>query len=130
MKKWALLIFLSLLDLKPKIKWNIKSKMSIKKLRTICIIIKSLKAPVFMGKPLMRLLKPFMKRIKGRKRIHKESQNYVKVWEKHWASRNIKLKNLKRLVYYMISVSYTHLRAHETRHDLVCRLLLEQKKNT
>src|SRR5659263_293364 len=27
------------------------------------------------------------------------------------------------------SVSYTHLRAHETRHDLVCRLLLEKKKN-
>src|SRR5450756_1177274 len=27
-------------------------------------------------------------------------------------------------------VSYTHLRAHETRHDLVCRLLLEKKKNT
>src|SRR5450756_962607 len=26
------------------------------------------------------------------------------------------------------SVSYTHLRAHETRHDLVCRLLLEKKK--
>src|SRR5450759_4364051 len=25
------------------------------------------------------------------------------------------------------SVSYTHLRAHETRHDLVCRLLLEKK---
>src|SRR5450759_4610176 len=24
-----------------------------------------------------------------------------------------------------IAVSYTHLRAHETRHDLVCRLLLE-----
>src|SRR5665648_1204099 len=29
----------------------------------------------------------------------------------------------------IISVSYTHLRAHETRHDLVCRLLLEKKKN-
>src|SRR5659263_753266 len=28
----------------------------------------------------------------------------------------------------VISVSYTHLRAHETRHDLVCRLLLEKKK--
>src|SRR5665648_414401 len=28
----------------------------------------------------------------------------------------------------LISVSYTHLRAHETRHDLVCRLLLEKKK--
>src|SRR5450756_2795470 len=26
-------------------------------------------------------------------------------------------------------VSYTHLRAHETRHDIVCRLLLEKKKN-
>src|SRR5665648_1179119 len=29
---------------------------------------------------------------------------------------------------YLTSVSYTHLRAHETRHDLVCRLLLEKKK--
>src|SRR5450756_2816762 len=28
---------------------------------------------------------------------------------------------------YMAPVSYTHLRAHETRHDLVCRLLLEKK---
>src|SRR5450756_44816 len=27
----------------------------------------------------------------------------------------------------MMAVSYTHLRAHETRHDLVCRLLLEKK---
>src|SRR5450756_1674500 len=27
-----------------------------------------------------------------------------------------------------LAVSYTHLRAHETRHDLVCRLLLEKKK--
>src|SRR5450759_6010298 len=26
-----------------------------------------------------------------------------------------------------MAVSYTHLRAHETRHDLVCRLLLEKK---
>src|SRR5450756_1802377 len=30
--------------------------------------------------------------------------------------------------YYVSAVSYTHLRAHETRHDLVCRLLLEKKK--
>src|SRR5450759_5674132 len=29
---------------------------------------------------------------------------------------------------YISAVSYTHLRAHETRHDLVCRLLLEKKK--
>ena len=27
-----------------------------------------------------------------------------------------------------VAVSYTHLRAHETREDLVCRLLLEKKK--
>src|SRR5450756_3042748 len=26
----------------------------------------------------------------------------------------------------LLAVSYTHLRAHETRHDLVCRLLLEK----
>ena len=29
----------------------------------------------------------------------------------------------------IISVSYTHLRAHETVLDLVCRLLLEKKKS-
>src|SRR5665648_1169710 len=29
---------------------------------------------------------------------------------------------------FIVPVSYTHLRAHETRHDLVCRLLLEKKK--
>ena len=29
----------------------------------------------------------------------------------------------------LVSVSYTHLRAHETVLDLVCRLLLEKKKN-
>src|SRR5450759_2005491 len=32
-------------------------------------------------------------------------------------------KTRKRLAKFM-AVSYTHLRAHETRHDLVCRLLL------
>ena len=30
---------------------------------------------------------------------------------------------------YTAAVSYTHLRAHETKLDLVCRLLLEKKKN-
>src|SRR5674476_1494157 len=29
---------------------------------------------------------------------------------------------------YDVSVSYTHLRAHETGRNLVCRLLLEKKK--
>src|SRR5665648_1212111 len=47
-------------------------------------------------------------------------------------------KNYFPLVYYGLAicfglvhpVSYTHLRAHETMHDLVCRLLLEKKKTT
>src|SRR5450756_3230733 len=31
-----------------------------------------------------------------------------------------------RVLDHAVPVSYTHLRAHETRHDLVCRLLLEK----
>eukprot|EP00825_Cyclidium_porcatum_P009044 TRINITY_DN14549_c0_g1_i2.p4 TRINITY_DN14549_c0_g1~~TRINITY_DN14549_c0_g1_i2.p4 ORF type:complete len:106 (+),score=31.78 TRINITY_DN14549_c0_g1_i2:174-491(+) len=44
---------------------------------------------------------------------------------------NVYMKNSNNdlEVYYQLEpVSYTHLRAHETRHDLVCRLLLEKKK--
>src|SRR5450759_108702 len=36
--------------------------------------------------------------------------------------------HMDRLTEAAAPVSYTHLRAHETRHDLVCRLLLEKKK--
>src|SRR5450756_3195388 len=35
-----------------------------------------------------------------------------------WASKPIAVRT-------QVPVSYTHLRAHETRHDIVCRLLLE-----
>src|SRR5450759_5696380 len=35
---------------------------------------------------------------------------------------------IEAVVWRPHTVSYTHLRAHETRHDLVCRLLLEKKK--
>src|SRR5450756_2967959 len=41
-------------------------------------------------------------------------------WKGNWIST---------LIMRVTAVSYTHLRAHETRHDLVCRLLLEKKKN-
>ena len=34
-------------------------------------------------------------------------------------------ENQTRDAQYAISVSYTHLRAHETKANLVCRLLLE-----
>src|SRR5450756_2428041 len=37
-------------------------------------------------------------------------------------------KDYWKVVDQCYPVSYTHLRAHETRHDLVCRLLLEKKK--
>ena len=47
--------------------------------------------------------------------------------------RQIELRDkesqLLPLMYFTCSVSYTHLRAHETRGNLVCRLLLEKKKN-
>ena len=36
----------------------------------------------------------------------------------------------KNVLNFTAAVSYTHLRAHETVLDLVCRLLLEKKKKT
>src|SRR5665648_878398 len=42
--------------------------------------------------------------------------------------QQMKKKQLEfRVSHRFGAVSYTHLRAHETRHDLVCRLLLEKK---
>ena len=40
-----------------------------------------------------------------------------------------KKKNMLEYQEIADSVSYTHLRAHETGRNLVCRLLLEKKKN-
>eukprot|EP00831_Metopus_contortus_P014357 TRINITY_DN15943_c0_g1_i1.p1 TRINITY_DN15943_c0_g1~~TRINITY_DN15943_c0_g1_i1.p1 ORF type:complete len:278 (+),score=40.55 TRINITY_DN15943_c0_g1_i1:51-884(+) len=42
----------------------------------------------------------------------------------------IKPTSPRHLLWYIYAVSYTHLRAHETSLHLVCRLLLEKKKNT
>ena len=39
-----------------------------------------------------------------------------------------KLPDVTGAVFPTVAVSYTHLRAHETVLDLVCRLLLEKKK--
>src|SRR5450756_2682103 len=50
------------------------------------------------------------------------------IWEKYGMSENTFYDLLKRYSKENEAVSYTHLRAHETRHDLVCRLLLEKKK--
>ena len=41
--------------------------------------------------------------------------------------RRLKTRNSERTL-PLVAVSYTHLRAHETKANLVCRLLLEKKK--
>ena len=40
----------------------------------------------------------------------------------------VQIQDVNRLLKQHTPVSYTHLRAHETVLDLVCRLLLEKKK--
>src|SRR5450756_1294951 len=57
----------------------------------------------------------------------------IETAKKHYAE-HVDKPFYEHLVYYVTSgpiiimaVSYTHLRAHETRHDIVCRLLLEKK---
>eukprot|EP00657_Telonema_sp_P-1_P006582 TRINITY_DN2563_c0_g1_i10.p1 TRINITY_DN2563_c0_g1~~TRINITY_DN2563_c0_g1_i10.p1 ORF type:complete len:165 (-),score=28.99 TRINITY_DN2563_c0_g1_i10:80-574(-) len=44
--------------------------------------------------------------------------------------QNVRQRTIGNAQTYHQSVSYTHLRAHETVLDLVCRLLLEKKKKT
>src|SRR5665648_1283491 len=52
-----------------------------------------------------------------------EVLNSIGVKTKWLPNNDLEITPPKRLQ----PVSYTHLRAHETRHDLVCRLLLETK---
>ena len=49
----------------------------------------------------------------------------------HGRIRAVGKKYIDQIIFRIIpdTVSYTHLRAHETVLDLVCRLLLEKKKN-
>ena len=49
---------------------------------------------------------------------------------KLWGGEEVKKSGMKFFDYDGAKpVSYTHLRAHETPEHLVCRLLLEKKKN-
>ena len=48
----------------------------------------------------------------------------------NYKQRKINLKSRIKKIKNSETVSYTHLRAHETPEHLVCRLLLEKKKNT
>ena len=57
-----------------------------------------------------------------------QSQRATFVRDGELPSRN-RLICVARAKHGEVAVSYTHLRAHETVLDLVCRLLLEKKKN-
>ena len=48
--------------------------------------------------------------------------------QRHLASIVANKRNIIDTCFAIKTVSYTHLRAHETEADLVCRLLLEKKK--
>src|SRR5450756_1183781 len=56
----------------------------------------------------------------------------IPMLRRRWYSRSVRVSAGATVTESPVCtpVSYTHLRAHETRHDLVCRLLLEKKKNT
>src|SRR5659263_666281 len=45
-----------------------------------------------------------------------------------WGDQQLGIDGVAKALIPSVPVSYTHLRAHETRHDLVCRLLLEKQK--
>ena len=49
-------------------------------------------------------------------------------WEQTLPQQKPLPQRIPRIDQQLIPVSYTHLRAHETVLDLVCRLLLEKKK--
>ena len=71
--------------------------------------------------------------------INKSSPAYLKETAMNWmengitdlasAERQISMLQAKNVAESSVTVSYTHLRAHETGRNLVCRLLLEKKKN-
>ena len=63
----------------------------------------------------------------GKELLEKNIEKMIELQNKLYASD----KHSVLLIFQaMDAVSYTHLRAHETVLDLVCRLLLEKKKNT
>eukprot|EP00825_Cyclidium_porcatum_P036358 TRINITY_DN38369_c0_g1_i1.p1 TRINITY_DN38369_c0_g1~~TRINITY_DN38369_c0_g1_i1.p1 ORF type:complete len:121 (-),score=19.04 TRINITY_DN38369_c0_g1_i1:55-417(-) len=58
-----------------------------------------------------------------------EKKEYIRLWINDKMIFSNYSNSWRTYIASISAVSYTHLRAHETRHDLVCRLLLEKKKN-
>ena len=59
-----------------------------------------------------------------------DAKNKTLLYNRMWLVKpyfKIIKKNILMMVQCKYAVSYTHLRAHETRGNLVCRLLLEKK---
>ena len=57
-------------------------------------------------------------------RIATEVGHFLKEERKNFRRERV----VEKHAHDYVSVSYTHLRAHETKANLVCRLLLEKKK--
>src|SRR5450756_2601471 len=61
-----------------------------------------------------------------RHQLRIEASAFADDLEQYLQNRELIAKTVGTVFEAPASVSYTHLRAHETRHDLVCRLLLEK----
>src|SRR5450756_2046668 len=92
----------------------------------------ALQVSAFSFKELAAGFLPLMKE-HGGSLITLDFDNSTQAWPKYdWMG--VSKAALESVTRYLARdlgpVSYTHLRAHETRHDLVCRLLLEKQKNS
>src|SRR5678816_2729446 len=73
-------------------------------------------------------IEPWIMRRERFSRRSNEPAHPINDYSSHLIGRNRSVTRVKAVI-PIIAVSYTHLRAHETPEHLVCRLLLEKKKN-
>src|SRR5450756_2601886 len=86
--------------------------------------------------PQLKLQVDLQNRACGLKTLAKLEKDLRKVVGDNLGITNYRIRGSKKdtppsetaLIIAHDPVSYTHLRAHETRHELVCRLLLEKEK--